>query len=104
MSPTMKNIVVPLLGITLAYAAYVFFIQGDTLVDNGATLTDDVLLRTQVFIERRAMLDRVSVDLALFEDPVFRSYKSFSTPVDDEPFGRNNPFGRTGIPQSVPTQ
>lgn len=101
MSPTMKNIVVPLLAVTLTYAAYVFFIQGDTVVDDGATLTDEVLLRTQVFIERRALLDTVAIDVALFEDPVFRSYRSFATPVEDEPFGRSNPFGRTGIPQST---
>ena len=100
MSPTMKNIVVPLLAVTLTYAAYVFFIQGDTVIDEGATLTDDVLLRTQVFIERRALLSSVVIDAALFEDPVFRSYKSFSDAVESEPFGRSNPFGRTGIPES----
>ncbi len=98
MSPTMKNIVVPLLVATLAYAAYVFFIQGDTVSQNDATLTDDVLLRTQVFIERRALLGTVAIDVALFEEPVFRSYKSFSDGVPSEPFGRSNPFGRTGIP------
>ena len=97
MSSTMKNIVVPLLAVTLAYAAYVFFIQGDTTLDE-ATLTDDVLLRTQVFIERRAVLGAVAIDVTLFEDPVFRSYKSFSETVQSEPFGRSNPFGRTGIP------
>lgn len=101
MSPTMKNIVVPLLAVTLTYAAYVFFIQGDTVIDEGAVLTDDVLLRTQVFIERRALLSNVAIDAALFEDPVFRSYKSFSDTVEREPFGRSNPFGRTGVPEST---
>ena len=96
----MKNIVVPLLAVTLAYAAYVFFIQGSTTLDEP-TLTDDVLLRTQIFIERRATLETVAIDVALFEDPVFRSYKSFSEDVPSEPFGRSNPFGRTGIPEGV---
>lgn len=101
MSPTMKNIVVPLLAVTLTYAAYVFFIQNDSAaIDDGAILTDDVLLRTQVFIERRALLGTVSIDVALFEDPVFRSYRSFSEAVESEPVGRTNPFGRTNIPQT----
>ena len=100
----MKNIVVPLLGVTLAYAAYVFLIQGDSLAEDSMPLTDEILTETQVFIERRAMLDTVTIELALFEDPVFRSYKSFATPVPDEPFGRNNPFGRTGIPQATFSQ
>lgn len=99
MSPAMKNIVVPLLAVTLTYVAYVFFIQGDTVLDEGVGLTDEVLLSTQIFIERRALLDTVSIDAALFEDPVFRSYRTFSTPVEDESFGRANPFGRTGIPE-----
>lgn len=99
MSPAMKNIVVPLLGVTLAYGAYVFFIQGDTVLDNGIALTDEVLLETQVFIERRALLDTISIDASLFEKPVFRSYRSFSETVKSEPFGRSNPFGRTGVPQ-----
>ena len=96
----MKNIVVPLLAVTLAYAAYTFFIQGDTVIDEGTSLTDDVLLRTQVFIERRALLSTVAIDTALFGDPVFRSYRSFADTVQSEPFGRSNPFGRTGIPES----
>lgn len=101
MSSNIKNIIVPLLAVTLAYAGYVFFIQGGTVPNEGAVLTDEVMLRTQVFIERRALLNTVSVDTALFEDPVFRSYRSFSNEIPDEPIGRFNPFSITGIPESA---
>ncbi len=96
MSPTMKNIAIALVVITIAYGGYYFYAQNGKSIDSSDfLLSEDVLASTQVFIERRAVLDTVKVDIEIFSDPVFRSYKSFSTQVLDEDIGRSNPFGKT---------
>jgi hypothetical protein len=97
MSSTMKNILGPLVMLTLAFGGYYMYTQsGSSDLELGeSALTQDMLTNTQVFIERRAVLDKVKMDTEIFSDPIFRSYKTFSTPIQKESTGRANPFGRT---------
>lgn len=91
----MKNTTTILIVLILAIGGYYMYAQNKNAglsLEGGASLTEDMVTRTQIFIERRALLDTVKIDTAMFEDPVFRSYKSFSEPVLDEPIGRDNPF------------
>lgn len=91
----MKNILVVLIAFTVAFGGYYFYSQSSDSTGSGVVeLTEEMMLSTQIFIERRATLDRVRLDTALFDDPVFRSYRSFSEPIQSEPYGRTNPFGR----------
>jgi hypothetical protein len=97
MSSSMKNIVVILLALTFAYAAYYFYIQNNNTsldIDSG-TVTDEILANTQLFIQHRATLESVQMNTAIFENEVFLSYRSFSQPLLDEPYGRQNPFAVT---------
>lgn len=92
----MKNILVVLIAFTVAFGGYYFYTQSKnaSLNTGDVALTEDMMLATQVFIERRAILDRVRLDTTVFDDPVFRSYRSFREPLEEEPYGRSNPFGR----------
>lgn len=106
MSSSMKNILVVLAAFTVAFGGYYMYTQNknSSLSTGGTEVTADILLSTQVFIERRVILDAVRLDISLFEDPVFRSYRSFAQPVADEPYGRTNPFGRASASQTAPNQ
>ncbi|MCA9366814.1 hypothetical protein KC887_00945 [Candidatus Kaiserbacteria bacterium] len=95
MGKSVQNIAV-LLGIaTLAVAGYYLYTQqGATILQSG---TDDaqleaMLANTADFIEHRRELDRIALDLSLFEDQHFTSLRSFNTPVLEQPVGRQNPF------------
>ena len=92
----MKKITIPLLLITLAFAGYYLFVQKSEGLDEvDMSLTQDMMINTQVFIERRAVLDKTTIDTEIFSNPVFKSYKSFNEPILEQPVGRENPFGKT---------
>src|SRR3989338_6595865 len=95
MSSSMKNILVILGAFTVAFGGYYMYAQNknSTLETGSSEVTDDILLSTQVFIERRFILDVLNFVLSLFEVPLFRSYQIFVLPVRTEPYGRTNPFG-----------
>ncbi len=90
----MKNTVVILLALTFAYAAYYFYIQNknSALDTEVGVVTDEIIAKTQLFIELRATLDAIQLDTDIFENEVFLSYQSFTKPPVEEPFGRANPF------------
>jgi hypothetical protein len=96
MSSSMKNILVVLAAFTVSFGGYYMYVQNknSSLSTGSSEVTADILLSTQVFIERRVILDAVSLNVSLFENPVFRSYRSFAQPVSEEPYGRTNPFAR----------
>lgn len=94
MSPLIKNIGGALLALTLAYVGYSFYVQSsDAALESGASsYTEQMVTDAQIFIERRATLDRLKIETQIFSDPVFSSYKTFSTPIQQTAVGRKNPF------------
>lgn len=97
MSQTMKNITVALLALTLAYAGYYMYTMNDSSsLSTGGTevLTDAMLAKTQLFIERRVILSDVKMDTTVFDDPVFNSYKGLNVKIEETEVGRDNPFSR----------
>ena len=103
MSSTMKNITIALVLITVAFVGYYMYAQkgASELGESDMSLTQDMLLNTQVFIERRTLLDKTTIDTEIFSDPIFKSYKSFNTPILEESIGRPNPFGKTTVGNSA---
>lgn len=92
-----KNIAIILGVVTIAFAGYYFYTQqgtGDTS-DTANASVQQMLSSTEVFIARSQELDQVSLDMSFFEDERFRSLKSFTKPLKDEPVGRSNPFATT---------
>ena len=97
MSSSMKNILVLLLALTVAYAGYYMFVLNNSdelLVEGEVAYSDDMMIKAQVFIERRTILDAVELNTDIFSNPVFLSYKSFSLPIVEAEVGRENPFER----------
>ncbi len=92
MESTIKNISIVLVIFTFAFLGYYFYVQ-----QGASTVADDdsvksMLSNTEVFIGRSQELDKIGLDLSLFEDARFRSLRSFSKAVDEKPVGRTDPF------------
>lgn len=95
MGKTATNISIVLGLITVAFAGYYMYTQrsASTLSFEGNPQSvQNMLNNTRVFIERRRALDNVDLDLAFFEDPRFQSLRSYSTPIEERPIGRQDPF------------
>jgi hypothetical protein len=91
-----KNISIILIILTIAFGGYYLYVQKSatdlTASPEGQLMVQDMLVRTQVFIERSQELDRIALDLSILEDERFRSLKVFSKPVKEQPVGRPDPF------------
>lgn len=105
MGKTATNLVIVLGLITVAFAGYYMYTQQATngigFNANDETL-QNMLTRTSAFTAYRQELDAVQMDMSLFEDERFRSLREFSTPIQEQPIGRPNPFADTA--DSVSTQ
>lgn len=90
----MKNLILILGIITIAAAGYYFYVkqEGDVSFDDNAIVTANMLASTQVFMERRAILESLSVDTSIFENEKFTTLRSFNQPIVERPLGRTNPF------------
>lgn len=97
----MKNTIV-ILGLVIIAAAGVYlFLNRDAtqlMLDNSEGVSEAVLASTQVFIERRAILESLTLDTTLLDDSRFLSLRSFSRPVSERPVGRDNPFAPAVTP------
>ena len=97
MSKTIKNIITILGIITVVFGGYYLYTEmvaddTDAFTENDQSL-EDMLNDTRVFIERGRILDRMELDIALFEDEQFNARQSFSEPINYvQPNNRVNPF------------
>ena len=108
MGKIITNVVIILGVITMAFAGYYLFIQqGDSLFapNSNEQTMENMLNNTQEFISHRQELDRVNLisAIVIFDDERFRSLRSFSTPIQDRPIGRENPFEPAVVPDNVST-
>lgn len=90
-------------AIGLLYLGYTLFMQGDQFaLDAGATnpMADAVLLKTQVFIERRSQLDQVTIDGGLFADERFTSLRSYTAALSNQELGKASLFDVPNEPAS----
>ena len=95
MGKTATNISIVLGLITVAFAGYYIFIQkgsGDLVVETDAETMQNMLNNTQVFVERREKLSQIKMNTALFDDERFMKLNKFTTPIQERPQGRQNPF------------
>tara|TARA_B100000508_G_scaffold138723_1_gene135366 strand:- start:10188 stop:10508 length:321 start_codon:yes stop_codon:yes gene_type:complete len=95
MSKTAKNLSIVLGLVTVAFAGYYLYAQQSVSVlqfsSNDQTM-QNMLNNTRVFIEHRRQLDSVTMDLSLLEDERFLSLRSYTTPIQERPIGRPDPF------------
>lgn len=87
-----------IVGVVVIGAAglYLFLNRGVAeLALETPTVPSDVLTNTQLFMERRAVLESIKLDTQVLSDPRFTALKAFSGPIPPRPVGRGNPFAPT---------
>ncbi len=83
----------------IAFAGYYMYTSQGSLslsFNENEQHMQNMLNRTRVFIERSDTLNKVLLDISLFEDPLLLSLQDFSTPIETHPIGRPNPFAEVG--------
>jgi hypothetical protein len=98
MSFSFKNIFVIIICIILAGLGY--FLMTDTsgtaaAMNSNETVRQDLLNKTQGFIERSTKLQQINIDQSFFTDETFTSLRSFETAVPNQSVGRDDIFGAT---------
>lgn len=97
----MKNIIIIVGLLVVAAAGIYLFTQRDAanlVFSDSAQVPEVVLASTEVFIERRMVLESLSVDSTIVKDPRFTSLRSHTEPIRVRPMGRDNPFEPAVIP------
>ena len=95
MSQLLKNILITLtVLILLALGFYMLKERGATEPSKFSTdtISDQLLFRTQFFIEKRNQLDELSFDDEIFTNLTFSSLISYSTAVPEQSVGVVNIF------------
>ena len=106
MTQTLKNLLVLIVFVVLVALGYYLFTQRDSAVLSFVKSTDvssTLLEKTSVFIERRAELEGLTLDMSLFTNPAFTSLRSYTTEIPDQSIGRSNIFdSATPVPSAAP--
>lgn len=95
MSSTFKNTTILLLILVFAVTGYYIYNKNKTVEPTNSDnqyVTPDMEKNAQLFMERSNILRQVEVDLAVFDDPLFISYRNFTRPIVRQEQGRTNPF------------
>ncbi len=94
MEGSQKNIVAILVLATVAFLGYYLYSQKDQveLALEGSAATEEVFVDVQRYIERRSVLDAITLDTSIFAEERFRSLVGYPTEVKEQPIGRPNPF------------
>jgi hypothetical protein len=105
MSQLFQKMFITVGAIGLLVLGYLLFVQPSQFsLDEGSVnpLADSVLAKTQVFIERRAQLDQVSIDSTLFSDPRFTGLRSYTAALSTQSVGKSSLFEIPSSLEDVP--
>lgn len=97
MTPILKNIVMLAVLAVVLYIGYQMFIAGNSNnldIGGSATAQGALIEKTQEFMNRRAMLTSVILDVDFLKDNRFTSLRSFSTAVPEQSVGRVSIFDK----------
>lgn len=92
---SLKNIFIVIICIVCAGFAYYVTRPDSGAADMSANsaVRQELIQKTQSFIERSSELQQINIDQAFFMDATFTSLRSFSTPIPNQALGRNDLFG-----------
>jgi hypothetical protein len=92
---SLKNIFLVLICVACGLFAYYMTRADETTagISGNSAIREELIAKTQSFIERSNKLQQINIDQAFFMDPVFTSLRSFSTPVPNQALGRDDLFG-----------
>jgi len=94
MASILKNILVLLsLLFVLAFGYYLYVQNGSASLDTGTSQVSlDVQAEASAFLVKLAELKAINLDNSIFMDPRFMYLVQYSTEVEPELFGLENPF------------
>jgi hypothetical protein len=98
MESSIKNILVVLVVLSVAFLGYYFYAQQVSTAPNDEVVKS-MLASTEAFLGRSQELEQIAFDMSLFEDSRFKTLHSFTKPVSDKPVGRTDPFAAVGASQ-----
>lgn len=92
MMSLLKNLFV-LLGLLMVagFGYYLYTTNGSLALENSAAELSAEAESAEI-IRKVEAIKRISIDQSVFSDPRFTTLRSFATPVQVYPVGRNNPF------------
>jgi len=100
MDKSITNIIVLVGIVCTALAGYFLFSQNSSpflASDPSDQQLQQLLVSSQLFVERSRTLSEISMNTDIFDDPVFNSLKSYSPPPNDFEVGRPNPFSPVSV-------
>lgn len=102
-----KNTIVVLGVVLMVFAGYYFFLQdsaGVIRTSESSAQLEQMLAKTQVFIQHRGTLDEISLDTSLFSDPKFMTLTDHTPPPNEFNVSRENPFVPAEKEQPITTE
>lgn len=94
MGALIKNILI--IGGLIAVAGVGYYLivaeRGSAIDSENALVAGQAERETQEFLRRLSDLRSVTLSPDIFSDPRFVSFVDFSSPVEQLPYGRENPF------------
>lgn len=98
MNPALKNTLIILVILTLAFVGYYIFVQKDGNTDSlsfvSSGISPEVEERALEMIEISNTLKTIKIDTSVFSDERFQSYENISLPIQVQPVGNDNPFNQ----------
>jgi hypothetical protein len=95
MSNTIQNAIIGGLAVLLLGLGYFLFVKPSSIeLEQGAVnpMSEQVLMRTEEFIQHRAELDQVSLSLAVFDDPRFTTLRTYTPALKEQTVGNPELF------------
>jgi hypothetical protein len=97
MNTVTKNIISILGLLTVSFAGFYIYTQSAT----PSSSFDDIALQqmlanTEIFIARSQELNSMRFDLSVLENERFKTLQTYTSPVESQSTGRENPFTTSG--------
>lgn len=91
---TVLNITIVVILLLVAVGTYLHFTTGSVgpLDFNPAGVSQEAVANTQQFVLRREVLDQISLNFDIFDNPQFFQTIAFTEPIGTYPIGRENIF------------
>jgi len=98
MNPALKNTLILLVILTLAFVGYYIFVQKDGNTDlltfGNNAFSPEMEEKAKEMLDISMTLDTIKIDSSVFEDERFRSYENISQPIQVQPVGNTDPFNQ----------
>lgn len=105
MTPKLKKIIIVIVGLAILFVLYSAFLKPDpvaeTLVSGregiaGTAASQNAQVIGSQITQALLKIEQITLERAIFDNPLFASLEDRSEPIVDEPIGRTNPFAPLG--------